>query len=201
MRALLVVDIQYDFMPGGALAVREGDEVVPVANHLMCEFDLVIASQDWHPRNHASFAENHPGCSPGDVVELEGGDQVLWPAHCVQGTRGAELHEDLDRGRITHTIRKGTDPRIDSYSAFFDNMHHRDTGLTVLLESLGVRSLTVCGLATDYCVKFTALDARALGLEVEVDAAGCRAVDLSAGDGARAFREMSDAGCRIISTV
>jgi len=195
MRALVLVDLQYDFMPGGALAVAEGDATVPVALRLMRDFETVIATQDWHPRDHKSFAANNPGTKIGDVIELAGQPQVMWPAHCVQGTRGAELHDDLDG--ITQVFQKGTNPEIDSYSGFFDNGHKKATGLDGWLREQGITDLTVLGLATDYCVKFTVLDALHLGFSVTLVPAGCRAVNLAPGDGERAIEEMRAAGCRI----
>lgn len=198
MRALVLVDLQYDFMPGGALAVARGDEVVPVAQRLMPRFDVVIATQDWHPRDHASFAVNHPGKQVGEVIDLDGLPQVLWPAHCVQGTRGAELHEAIDKKRITAVFRKGLDPNIDSYSGFFDNGHRKATGLADWLAERKIDKLYVMGLATDYCVKFTVLDARQLGLDIALVEDGCRAVDLAPGDGARAIAAMRDAGATVV---
>lgn len=198
MRALLLVDLQYDFCPGGALAVPRGDETLAVARRLMPRFDTVVATQDWHPIDHASFAANHPGTAPGQVIDLDGLSQVLWPAHCVQDTPGAALHESIDPRRLTAVFRKGQDPRIDSYSGFFDNGHRKATGLGDWLAQRGVRQLYVLGLATDYCVKFTVLDARALGLDVWVVEDGCRAVELAPGDGERAFAEMRAAGATVI---
>lgn len=200
MRALVLVDLQYDFCPGGALAVPGGDETIAVAQRLMPRFDIVVATQDWHPLDHGSFAANHPGTSPGQVIDLDGQRQVLWPAHCVQDTRGAELHAGLDRHRISEVIRKGVDPRIDSYSGFFDNGHQKDTGLAAWLKERGVRQLYVLGLATDYCVKFTVLDACELGFEVWVVEDGCRAVERAPGDGDRAFHAMRAAGATVIPT-
>lgn len=199
MRALLVVDIQNDFMPFGALPVREGDQVVEVANAVMPIFGLVVASQDWHPRDHGSFASNHPGHVPGDVVDLGGIPQVLWPDHCVQESPGASFHSGLDVAAIHHVVHKGTDPSIDSYSTFFDNGHRKDTGLGEYLRQHGVDEIVVMGLATDYCVKFSVLDARGLGLKVTVLRDGCRAVDLAEGDGERAFEAMVEAGAEIVT--
>ena len=196
-RALVLVDLQYDFCPGGALAVGEGDATVAVARALQPQFEIVVATQDWHPREHASFARNHPGTTVGQVIDVAGAPQVMWPAHCVQGTHGAELHGGLDLGRITHVARKGTDPAIDSYSGFFDNGHLRSTGLGDWLRARGVTALTVLGLATDYCVKFTVLDALQIGFDVTVVGAGCRAVERAVGDGARALDAMRSAGARI----
>ena len=163
MRALVLVDLQYDFMPEGALAVPRGDEVVEVANRLMERFDLVVASRDWHPANHGSFASQHPGLKAGDFVKLDGIDQVLWPDHCVQETRGAMLHHALRSERIRKIVDKGTDPKIDSYSAFFDNAHRRATGLGDYLRSENVDEAFLMGLATDYCVRGSVLDAVKLG--------------------------------------
>jgi nicotinamidase/pyrazinamidase len=195
MRALVLVDLQYDFLPGGALAVPHGDEVIPVAQRLMPTFELVVATQDWHPRDHKSFAANNPGAHVGDLRELNGLAQVMWPAHCVQGSRGAELHDDLDG--ITQVIQKGTNAEIDSYSGFFDNGHKKATGLEGWLREHAVTELTVLGLATDYCVKATVLDALELRFAVTVVAEGCRAVDLHPGDGARALDQMRAAGAVI----
>ena len=197
MKALILVDIQNDFLPGGALAVPRGDEVIPVANRLSPTFDLVVATQDWHPRDHGSFAANNPGKKPFEMGELGGLPQVMWPVHCVQGTRGAELHDGLDRARIAHVSRKGMDAAIDSYSGFFDNGKKTATDLAAWLKARGVTKLGVMGLATDVCVKFTALDAVALGFEVTLIADGCRAVELHPGDGAKAIADMRAAGVRV----
>lgn len=199
MRALLVVDLQNDFMPFGALPVAGGDAVVAVANGLMPRFDLVVASQDWHPANHGSFASNHPGRSAGEVGELGGLAQVLWPDHCVQNSPGASFHSALDIEHVDHVVHKGTDPEIDSYSTFFDNGHRKDTGLAAYLAERGVTGIVVMGLATDYCVKFSVLDARAIGLHVTVVREGCRGVNLVAGDDEAAFDAMAAAGARIVS--
>lgn len=198
MRALILVDLQYDFLPGGALAVARGDETLAVARRLVPRFETVVATQDWHPPDHKSFAANHPGTSPGQLIELGGLQQVLWPAHCVQGTRGAELHESLDRSRITAIFHKGTNPEIDSYSGFFDNGRKQATGLGAWLAARGVRQLYVMGLATDYCVKATVLDGLGLGHEIWVIEDGCRAVDLGPDDGERALREMRGFGATVI---
>jgi nicotinamidase/pyrazinamidase len=200
MRALVLVDLQYDFMPGGALAVARGDETVPVAQQLMPKFDTVIATQDWHPRDHASFAANHSGRKPGELIDLDGLPQVLWPVHCVQGTRGAELHEALDKKRITAVFRKGIDKHIDSYSGFFDNGHKKATGLGDWIRDRTIKKIFVLGLATDYCVKFTVLDARQLGLEVTLVEDGCRAVNLAPDDGAKAIAAMREAGATVVQS-
>lgn len=199
--ALIVVDVQNDFLPGGALAVPHGDEVIPVINRLARGFELVVATQDWHPPNHLSFAANHPGRTVGEVVELDGLKQVLWPVHCVQGTPGAELAAGLDSARIAHVVKKGTDPRVDSYSGFFDNGRRRDTGLNRWLRSQGVERVVVTGLATDYCVKATALDAAELGFETTVVTDACRAVNLSPGDEQQALDELQAAGVCVVESL
>jgi len=200
MRALVLVDLQYDFMPGGALAVARGDETVAIANRLLPHFSTVAATQDWHPRDHGSFAANQLGKQEYDVIELGGQPQVLWPVHCVQGTRGAELHAELDRARITEVFRKGTDPTVDSYSGFFDNGKRKATGLAEWLRARWISRLYVMGLATDYCVKYTVLDARSLGFDVWVIEDGCRAVALKPGDGERALAEMRGAGAAVVES-
>ncbi|WAS97004.1 bifunctional nicotinamidase/pyrazinamidase [Nannocystis punicea] len=194
MRALILVDIQNDFLPGGALAVPEGDRVIAVANALMPMFPLVVATQDWHPPDHGSFAANHPGRSPGEVVTLAGLQQVLWPTHCVQGTRGAEFARTLQQGPVAQIFVKGVDPEVDSYSGFFDNGRRRSTGLGEYLRAHEVREAVVLGLATDYCVKFTALDALSLGIATTLVEDGCRGVELRPGDVAAALTEVRAAG-------
>ncbi len=196
MKALILVDIQNDFVPGGSLAVADGDAVIAVANRLMPSYEFVVATQDWHPADHQSFAREHDGFSVGDVIKLDGLDQVLWPAHCVQGTRGAELCADLDRNRINEIVRKGTDRNIDSYSGFFDNGHQKETVLASLLRKRGVTSVDVMGLATDYCVKFTVLDAIREGFATRLITEGCRGVELKEGDCKRAIEEMCQAGAK-----
>ena len=197
-RALLLIDIQNDFVPGGALAVPNGDAVVPVANALMDHVDLVVATQDWHPRTHGSFVSQHPGNAVGDVVDLNGLDQVVWPVHCVEDTAGAAFVEGLDIARIAQVVRKGTDETIDSYSGFFDNGHRKATGLEDYLRNEDVNELILVGLATDYCVKFTALDARQLGFEVMIVANGVRGVELHPGDIEKAIEEMKNAGVMVV---
>ena len=163
MKALILVDIQNDFLPGGALAVPDGDKVISIANKLQPAFPLVVATQDWHPANRGSFAASHSGKNVFEQLELNGLPQTLWPVHCVQSTKGAELAATLDRERIAKVFPKGTDAGIDSYSGLFDNGHRKSTGLGEWLKARGVTEVFVCGLATDYCVKFTALDAARLG--------------------------------------
>jgi len=186
-------------MPGGALAVPGGDEVIPVANQLLTRFEFVVASQDWHPPQHQSFASQHPGRRPGETIQLRGVTQVLWPDHCVQGTHGAEFHQGLDRGRVTEVVQKGTDPYIDSYSAFFDNARLRPTGLGERLRERDVGTVCLLGLATDYCVKFSALDAASLGFKVKVVPEGCRGIGLNAGDVQRSWDELRAAGVEIVA--
>jgi nicotinamidase/pyrazinamidase len=200
MDALIVVDVQNDFVPGGALAVPEGDRVVPICNRLMEHFGLVVATQDWHPKNHASFAANHPGRSAGEVIDLNGLPQVLWPVHCVQGTAGAGFAPGLKVDRFTKVFQKGTDPEIDSYSGFFDNGHRKATGLGDYLAGKNVTDVYVCGLATDYCVKFTALDADQLGLKVHLLENACRGVNLKPGDVDRAVAQMRKAGVTVVNS-
>ena len=200
MKSLIVTDIQNDFLPGGALAVNRGDEVIPLANLLMPRFDLVVATQDWHPAHHGSFASRYPGRKPGEVIDLNGLPQILWPDHCIQGTRGAAFADTLDVGRIDRVFHKGVDPDIDSYSGFFDNGHRKATGLADFLKARGVTEVYLLGLATDYCVKFTALDARSLGFKACLIQDACRSVELHSGDVQRAQREMQNAGVRIVES-
>jgi nicotinamidase/pyrazinamidase len=200
MKALIVVDVQYDFLPGGALAVPDGDQVIPVINELMPQFDLVVATQDWHPTGHGSFASSHPGKKPGDVTDLNGLKQVLWPDHCVQGTQGAELSDNLDRKEIRKIFRKGTDPGIDSYSGFFDNGHRKSTGLSDYLKSLEVNEVYIAGLAADYCVKFTALDAVQENFRTHLFIDATRAVNLQADDFEKAIQAMKEKGVDILKS-
>ncbi|PKH26875.1 nicotinamidase/pyrazinamidase [Enterobacterales bacterium CwR94] len=200
-RALLLVDLQNDFCPGGALAVRRGDEVISVANRLADDFrqggHLVVASQDWHPENHGSFASTAQS-TPMTLGELNGLAQVWWPDHCIQHQAGAAFHPALHTQLIDQVFRKGEDAAVDSYSAFFDNDHRHKTGLDAWLRANNITQLTVMGLATDYCVKFTVLDALHLGYNVEVVQAGCRGVDLQPGDSQRALAEMQSKGAQLI---
>jgi nicotinamidase/pyrazinamidase len=197
MKALILVDLQNDFLPGGALAVPNGDAVIPLANRLQPAFPLVAATQDWHPPDHGSFAANHPGRKVFEQIELNGLPQTLWPAHCVQGTAGADLAPGLERDHIAKVFPKGTDPAIDSYSGFYDNGHRRATGLGDWLKNNGVTEVFLCGLATDYCVKFTALDAVSLGFKTHLIEDACRGVNLNPGDVAQALQEMQTAGVHI----
>lgn len=194
MKALMIIDVQYDFLPGGALAVHEGDQIIPVINDLQKKFDFIVATQDWHPANHGSFADNHQGKSPGDFVQLGNVDQVLWPVHCVQGSPGADFHSDLDQTKWKRIIQKGTNPHVDSYSGFFDNDRRENTGLSQYLKENGVEEVVVTGLATDYCVKFTVLDAIKEGFEATVVTDATKAVNLSPGDFDAAIKEMVKSG-------
>jgi nicotinamidase/pyrazinamidase len=201
MKALLLVDIQNDFLPGGPLAVPQGDQVVAIANAMMKQFDLVAASKDWHPADHGSFAANHAGKQVGELIQLNGLPQILWPTHCVAGTSGAQLAPGLDVSKINLVIHKGTDKTVDSYSAFYDNGKRKSTGLTQKLKALGIDELHIMGLATDYCVKFTALDAVKEGFKTVLILEGCRGVNLKAGDVEQAVNEMRNAGVEIVQSV
>jgi nicotinamidase/pyrazinamidase len=200
MNALIIVDLQNDFLPGGALPVPRGDEVIPLANDLQRYFDLVVATQDWHPPNHGSFAANHKGKKPGDRIILDGIEQILWPVHCVQNTHGAEFAPAFDTSRIAHIFHKGVDPLIDSYSTFFDNAHRRHTGLAHYLEERSIKDIYLIGLALDYCVKYSALDARQLGLNTHVILDGCRGINLEPGDIDRALDEMKRVGAVLLKS-
>ena len=201
MQALILVDLQNDFLPGGALAVPRGNEVIAVANALQRRFSRVIATKDWHPSDHGSFASNHAGGKVGDLVALGGEPQVLWPDHCVQETWGSEFAPGLETSAIEKVFYKGTDPAVDSYSALFDNAHLRSTGLAEYLRESDVDELFVMGLATDYCVKFTALDALAEGFKVHVVEDGCRGVNLAPNDSEQALKEMREAGARLTTSI
>jgi len=196
-KALIVIDVQNDFCPGGALAVPGGDAIVPGINELVPEFDAVILTQDWHPAGHSSFASSHPGKEPYGTVDMAYGPQVLWPDHCVQGTKGAEFHADL-RVDGELIIRKGFRADIDSYSAFFENDQITPTGLEGYLRTRGISDLTLVGLATDFCVHFSAVDAAKLGFDVAVRMDLCRAIDLD-GSLSGAQQAMVEAGVRLVS--
>lgn len=198
--ALIIVDMQYDFLRDGSLAVEGGDQIVELINNLQGQFDLVVATQDWHPNNHGSFASNHDGRQPGDVIQLSGLDQVLWPDHCVQHSHGAELVAELDQDRIAHVFQKGTDSEIDSYSGFYDNGKRKSTGLGNYLVTEEVSEVFVVGLAKDYCVKFTALDAKELGFNTTLIEDASRAVNLSPNDGDAAVKAMKDVGINVVQS-
>jgi nicotinamidase/pyrazinamidase len=200
MKALIIVDLQNDFLPGGALPVPHGDEVIPVANELQRHFELVLATKDWHPSDHGSFAANHPGKKPGDRVILDGIEQILWPLHCVQNTHGAEFAAAFDTSRIADVFHKGIERNIDSYSTFFDNAHRRHTGLADYLKKRSIKEIYLTGLALDYCVKYSALDARHLGLNTHVILDACRGIELEAGDIDAALDEMKGAGATILKS-
>lgn len=199
MNALILVDIQNDFCPGGALAVPEGDLIIETLNRLQPAFDVVVATQDWHPPGHGSFASTH-GKDAGELHELDGLPQVMWPDHCTHGSEGAEFHPTLDTSRIEAIFRKGTDPTIDSYSGFFDNARRKRTGLAGFLQEKGVSHVYVAGLATDYCVKYTALDAASLGFTTYLIEDASRGVDLQPGDVTRAVSELKLEGVKIVSS-
>ncbi|MCO6386713.1 bifunctional nicotinamidase/pyrazinamidase [Aliihoeflea sp. 40Bstr573] len=191
--ALIVIDLQNDFCPGGALAVEDGDAIVPIVNRMIEATPHVILTQDWHPGGHSSFASRHEGKAPFETIEMDYGMQTLWPDHCVQGTRGAAFHPDLDWTRAEILLRKGFRPAIDSYSAFFENDRATPTGLGGYLRERGIRKLTLVGLATDFCVAYSALDAVKLGFSVTVALEACRAIDLG-GSLAAMTDEMKSAG-------
>src|SRR5213595_140122 len=200
MNALIIVDLQNDFLPGGALPVPHGNEVIPLANELQQRFELVLATQDWHPPDHGSFAANHPGKKPGDRIVLDRIEQILWPVHCVQNTRGAEFALSFETSRVAHIFHKGIDPKIDSYSTFFDNAHRRHTGLADYLKKRSIKDIYLMGLALDYCVKYSALDARQLGLTTYVILDGCRGIELEPGDIGRALDEMKCVGAVLLQS-
>ncbi len=195
-KALIVIDMQNDFCPGGALAVPGGDEIVPEVNHLIASYQHVVLTQDWHPAGHTSFASSHKGMEPFSTIDLPYGSQTLWPDHCVQGTSGAAFHPDLDWTKAELVIRKGFHKEIDSYSAFFENDRRTPTGLAGYLKERGLASLVMCGLATDFCVAWSALDAVRLGFKVTVVLSACRAIDLG-GSLALQFDAMRAAGVRL----
>jgi len=200
MRTLLLVDLQVDFMPGGAMGIPDGDAVIPVANKIEPYFDLVLATQDWHPANHSYFAVNHPNKAPGDVVEMHGTQQILWPVHCVESSHGSRLSPRLNRDKIMKVFHKGTDAKVDSYSTFFDNAHLRDTGLAKYLRKQRISEIYIMGLATDYCVLWSALDAIGLGFSCCVITDGCRAINRNSEDEAAAYRKMADAGVHLMTS-
>ncbi len=200
MKALILVDIQNDFLPGGALAVPDGDKVIPLVNQLQPLFPIVVATQDWHPANHRSFAANHPGRRIFEQIELNGLPQTLWPVHCVQDTHGVELAVTLSRQHIARVFPKGTDKNIDSYSGLFDNGRHMSTGLSEWLKAQGVTEVFVCGLATDYCVKFTALDAVQMGFKTHFIEDASRGVNLRPTDVTHAIEEMKRAGIIVVQS-
>jgi nicotinamidase/pyrazinamidase len=194
---LVIVDVQNDFCPGGALAVPQGDEIVPAVNRLAAEFAHVVLTQDWHPSGHASFASSHLRSQPFDTINLSYGRQILWPDHCVQGTRGAEFHPGLEVPHAELVLRKGFRAAIDSYSAFFENDRRTPTGLVGYLKDRGFERVTLCGLATDFCVFYSALDGRQSGFEVAIATDACRGIDVD-GSLDRAMRSMKEAGVTLL---
>jgi len=195
--ALLVIDVQNDFCPAGALEVAGGNEIIPYINKEMVKYDCVVLTQDWHPKGHSSFATSHEGKNPLELIKMPYGDQVLWPDHCVQGSKGAEFHPDLNIEQANAIIRKGSNPFIDSYSAFFENDKKTPTGLDGYLKSLEIEKINLVGLATDFCVNYSAQDAANLGYKVSVLEKMCRAIDLN-GSLAAAKSEMQNCGVEII---
>ncbi len=200
MKALILVDIQNDFVPGGALPVNEGDQIIPIVNRLQEKFELIVATQDWHPAEHGSFAANHRGKKIGEVIDLCGLEQILWPVHCVQGEFGADFVSSFNMDRISKIFTKGTDINIDSYSGFFDNKRRKSTGLADYLKSQGVSDVYIAGLATDYCVKFTAFDAQSLGFKTYIIEDACRGVNLHEGEVEKALSDMQTIGIQLIQS-
>lgn len=199
MRALLIIDVQNDFCPGGKLAVAEGDQIIPIINNLQKQFDHIVLTQDWHPNNHQSFAKNHPDKKPYDTILMPYGEQVLWPEHCVQDSDGAEFHQALHTHSAQCIIRKGFRPEIDSYSAFFENDQQTSTGLHGFLSDQAINELYICGLATDFCVKWSALDAIKLGYTTFLVKDAVRGIDLN-NSLEQAFVEMSTNGVQYIQS-
>ena len=197
MKALLIVDMQNDFLPGGALAVPEGNQIIPFINQLQEKFTCVVATKDWHPAHHISFASRH-GKQPGEVIDIGGVKQVLWPDHCIQDTPGAAFSPLLNTDKIQQVFFKGIDRQVDSYSTFYDNAHMRSTGLADYLHQLKIDEIVIVGLATEYCVKYSVLDALKLGFKVTVVLDACRGIDLQSGDSVRAIAEMRAAGAQVV---
>jgi nicotinamidase/pyrazinamidase len=195
--ALIVIDIQNDFCPGGALAVNEGDQIVAGVNALIAEYQTIVLTQDWHPAGHSSFASSHDGAEAMSLIDMQYGPQVLWPDHCIQGTKGAEFHSELDINSAHMIVRKGFRVQIDSYSAFFENDHKTPTGLDGYLKSRGVEKLLLVGLATDFCVNYSAVDGAKLGFDVTVDQSLCRAIDFG-GSLDAALNGMTQSGVSLI---
>ncbi len=180
MKALIIVDVQYDFLPGGSLEVPKGDEIIPIINNIQKDYDLVVASQDWHPQKHLSFASQHENKLPFEIIDLDGLEQVLWPDHCIQESYGSQISEDLQTNRVEAIFRKGMDPKIDSYSAFYDNGKRKDTGLAGYLKARNIDEVHVCGLAADFCVFFTAMDAISEGFKTSIISKATKAIDKGA---------------------
>ncbi len=198
MKTLLIIDAQYDFLPGGNLAIPNANEIIPEINKIIKSYDIIIATRDFHPSNHKSFASQHKGCNPGDVIILNDIEQVLWPDHCIQNTYGSEITNELKADLINKIIYKGTNSEISSYSGFFDNNNTISTGLHEYLQSKCIKNLDIVGLATNYCVKHTVLDALNLGYKVNLLTSACRGIDIIPGDVEKAVIEMKNAGATII---
>ena len=199
-RVLIVVDVQNDFCPGGALQIKDGDSIIPLINRIMDRFDLVVATQDWHPQNQVSFASNNPGKNIYDQINISGIAQTLWPDHCIQGTKGAEFHDDLDLSKFCLILRKGMNPLVDSYSAFIENDRNTETGLAGYLKALKVLEIFICGLATDYCVYYSAMDSLRYGFRCNVIIDATRGVDLPEGSIGAVVSEMKNKGISVISS-
>jgi nicotinamidase/pyrazinamidase len=201
-RALIVVDVQNDFCIGGALEVKNGDKVIPIINQLVKKgsFHYIIATQDWHPKNHKSFASNHKDCKIYETINLNGIAQVLWPDHCVQRTKGSRFHSELNLGQDYKVFKKGKNPEIDSYSGFYDNDHKSSTGLSEFLKKNSVTSTYICGLATDYCVKFTAIDSKNEGFDTYVIRDAVQGVNVNKDDSKIAFKEMKEIGIKLVTS-
>ncbi|MBN2401640.1 MAG: bifunctional nicotinamidase/pyrazinamidase [Spirochaetes bacterium] len=199
-KALIVIDVQNDFCPGGSLAVNEGDEIVPVINGIMNKFDIVIGAQDWHPESHASFASNHKGKNAYDQIDSNGIMQTLWPDHCVQGMPGADFHKDLNSKGFNLILRKGINSKIDSYSAFLENDKKTETGLHGYLDALDAKEVCLCGLATDYCVYYSAMDAVKYGFKTSVILDACRGIDVPEGSIDKCLKDMKSIGIKILKT-
>lgn len=198
--ALLIVDVQNDFLPGGALAVSSGDQIIPLVNLIQSKFNFIVASQDFHPADHKSFAANNPGRKVGDIIDLDGLDQFLWPVHCVQGTDGADFSKALIQENWNKIFQKGMNPEVDSYSGFFDNAKRGDTGLSEFLKENQIERVFICGLALDYCVMFTALDALNEGFETFLITDATRPVNVKPTDGENSLRELAAAGIKLITS-
>ncbi|AEL28570.1 bifunctional nicotinamidase/pyrazinamidase [Cyclobacterium marinum] len=198
--ALIIVDVQNDFLPGGALAVNNGDKVIPVINKLQDKFEFIVATQDWHPATHGSFAGNHEGQKVGDTIILNGLEQILWPSHCVEGSFGAAFHEGLENHNWREVFKKGTNPKVDSYSGFFDNGRKEHTGLGDYLKRYKIEKVFVTGLAADYCVKFTVLDALDLGFQTFLITDATKGVNLAPNDTVDAFGEMEKMGAVLLQS-
>jgi nicotinamidase/pyrazinamidase len=199
-KALIVIDVQNDFCPGGNLAVNDGDKVVPVINSVMNKFDIIIGTQDWHPQSHVSFASNHKGKNVYDQIDVDGIIQTLWPDHCVQGTCGADFHKDINNNKFNCVIRKGANPKIDSYSAFVENDKKSETGLHGYLNALKVKAICLCGLATDYCVYYSAMDAVKYGFITSVLINACKGINVPEGSIDKCIKDMKGAGIKVIKT-